>query len=341
MLTELFQRTIFLIALVFFILILLVSNVFNNIKQKEYYGGHDQHKYTSIDDGIFHYLFDKDGGNTKNSKKKELSKKKDSINKISKNKWDDYTSWDDLMNDEKLWKKYLTTRYNLCKDFLFDWTEVLKATHHAVYNETNEYIGIIKLRNDNKTLYVDKMESANDETSTKSYLRSVPANLVRKYTDMPAAFIFHTHPSKLNADPFPSDADLVKATYNAYDRLFFGECVISEYGIFVYYLTDERFDKLMKIGKDLAFYTFQYDAMMSWNSIYSVEKFKLDDRLKMLNKFGIKMILIPSSLYISHNFSKVFYPYVVTDDKFIDTKYELLKAIEAQIKREEIKKSKE
>lgn len=240
-----------------------------------------------------------------------------------------------MYNDPDAWHQYLVDRENAQMSFYFDWNLVLEEVMPLVNDKTVEYIGIIRARDDKKTLYVHKIESSNsNERVSNSYVRSVPVELVKKYSAIPGYFMFHTHPAGVNADPMPSDVDLYMAIVNTPYRQFMGEIVIGEYGIIVYYLNNIRFDNILKQGSKLAFYTYCYDVIMAWNSINSMTVIRLQDRLLMAEKYGITMLIVPSPLYISDNHFKEFVPKILYD-RFIKTKYELLDHIKETIKAEE------
>lgn len=326
-----------LLLLVFIILILLLGLQICNRKEALVYGGYGRKKNNnvqSLDRGIMEYY-----------------KKETNTNYVTNNitygpytagnetkSWQDYDSWTKLQYSNA-WNNYISDRNHARKNFLFDWTLVLKEVVPMVNNKTEEYIGIIKAKSDKKTLYIDKIESSNDKSSTDSYFRSVPAELVAKYMKFPGYFLFHTHPNHADGDPLPSDIDIFSALHHALDKHYIGEVVISSYGIIIYYLNDSRYEKIDKEGGKLAFYTFCYDVVMSWNSINSIERIRIQDRLKLLNNFGITMEIIPSYKYISDNHTKDITPKILCD-RFINTKYEILEVIKELVKREEYKESK-
>jgi hypothetical protein len=264
--------------------------------------------------------------------RKEKIKKKVTFNEGSViHNWYEYDTWESLKNNKSHWKQYLDDRICGRKHFKFNWDEILKTVMPLVNNETVEYMGVIRARDDKKTLYVHSLESSkNDTTTSNTYVRSVPAEIVAKHKEIPGYFLFHTHPAKIS-DPFPSDGDIYFALHDNIDKHFLGQIVIGAYGIIIYYLPDKRFDEIMMQGDMLAFYTFCYDVIMSWNSINSMGRIKLRDKIKIIEKFGVNMIIIPSSDYISDNYFKHLVPNILFD-RFIESKHELLDQIKSRVR---------
>jgi hypothetical protein len=252
--------------------------------------------------------------------------------------WYNFDNWEELENDKFAWMQYKIDRKKARYNFLFDWSDIIKELSPIVNKDNIEYIGIIRARPDKKTLYVHEMESTvNSNISNKSYLYTISDKFVKKYIKIPGYFLFHTHPK--NGDAMPTDSDIYMSLLHSLTQYFIGEVVVGSYGIIIYYLNDKRYNDIIKQGGLLAFYTFCYDVIMSWNSVNSMESIRLDDRLLLLEKFGLTMILIPSALYISLNQFKQIKPEILFD-RFIKTKYELLDIIKEIIKREEYKELK-
>lgn len=306
-------------------------------------GGHDN-EYTSLDDAQFHYSLNRmkdivngskeiEGSNeVSGSKEKKRTYKKKAY---SVHSWYKHTSWDTLIDSAES-GHYVTDREHARLDFLFDWEKVFAQVWPYVKNETHESIGVIRADNDRKTLFVYKMELAKTLENNDSYAAGISYELVEKYADIPGYFLFHTHPLGINADPFPSDADIYSCLLDCYTNRYVGHAVIGEYGIIVYYLNQNRFLQLLP-GGPLKYFTFCYDLINAWNA-YTNSSIHINqrDRVSFLEKWGFTMVVIPSSKFISDSHDKVYTPGVI-HDRFIKTKYELLDRIKNYIKKLEEK----
>lgn len=311
----------YIYILIFFILIVLISIIF--IAFRKYYKKYGSYEKTTFDKAISNVMMEKTGGTSK---------------KV--HNWYNYDSWSDLKKSKKHWEEYMNDRSCARETFLFDWSKVLKKIMPYVNNKKMEYIGTIRAEDDKKTLYIHKMESSkHDKRISDSYVRSVPEKLVKKYYQIPGYFVFHTHPIDVDGDPFPSDSDIYASLWNSLEYYFVGDVVIGEYGVIIYYLTDERVSEILRRGKLLAFFTFAYDSLMAWNSMTSMYSYKLEDQILNIEKFGYRMIIIPSYVYISHNYFHTWNSKILID-RFIKTKHELLDYIKGQIRREELKEKK-
>jgi len=247
--------------------------------------------------------------------------------------WYKYDNINMLKKDKNAWNQYLEDREQGQSHFLYDWTEVKKIVM-PLLGEKIEYIGIIKAKKDKKTLYVDKMEASLDTHVDKlkeNYYMTIPDDIATKYMNIPCYFMFHTHPISKYSDPYPSDIDLYTALDRSLLKMEVGAVLFSEYGVMVYYLHQKRITEITKKGGNLAFQTYCYDLLLAWNSFDSLLNTYLEDRINIIKKFGITMILIPSTLYLSIN---TFHP--ITSryyDKHILQKYEFLEHVKSLIKK--------
>jgi hypothetical protein len=306
--------------------------------REKFYGAHEN-DYSKIDDAQFHYALDKMNKEYKGSKerKKKLPEIKENTFKKKDNKhnWYKYKSWKDLINNSNDWSYYLNDRKYARTEFLFNWNKVFDKILPYVKNEKNEVIGVIRVENDNKTLYILDMEVSPNVKRTESYAAGVNYDLVEKYDNIPGYFLFHTHPRGINCDPLPSDADLFTCLLDCYSEKFIGHVVIGEYGAVVYFLRHNRWEQLIPGGM-LKYMTYCYDVINAWNSFNnSAAPHKQSERLKFLETWGFDMIIIPSPKYTSDSYDKFFLSSVL-HDRFIKTKYELLDRIKNFIKKLEI-----
>lgn len=307
------------------------------------YGGNEMQQYkknireTCLDKARFSLIKKSKKNIINNKRQNEISKCANNDN-INIHSWYKYKNWNELENNREYYDQYLNDKSHSI-DFLYDWTLVLKEVMPLV-SKNVEYIGVIRAKDDKKTLYVYKMEASPiDSQVSEVYLRSVPADLVNKYASIPGYFLFHTHPHNCNiqSEPFPSDTDIYGSVLTSMSKHFMGELVIGIYGVICYYLNPSRVTYFNEHSRR-TFFTFCYDLIMAWNSVNSVEKFTLQQKIDLLNAFGITMLVVPSSLYISDSRFKFFIPYILSG-KFIDDKYELLDYIKSIVVSEEQKEN--
>lgn len=235
--------------------------------------------------------------------------------------WIEYDTWNELFKDRKAYNQYLIERDRVQNKLNFNWSNIWTQLKPKLYTN-KEWTGLISYRKKSKSLYISKILSSNKEQVSKS------AN--QKLKNKVTYFIFHTHPCNIKYDPLPSDSDIFMALKNSFNKETFGEVLVSEYGIFIYYLPSYISDKIYKINGELGFYMFCYDVLSTWNSHSSMHNISLNDRLNLLKKFGISIHHIPSDKYIEDNkhkyTSKIIYTSATGIMKYIQDKIDQLRS---------------
>ena len=291
--------------------------------------------YTNIDEAVYKYSI----GRTKDifgsnniqqyvgNKDPETLKKKD----LETHSWYKYKSWDDLFTNKSMRDQYFNDLNYARSEMLFEWDKVFDKVI-PLLQEKVETIGVLRTESDKKTLYIYAMERSPDIGSTKSYAAGVPVHLVRKYADMPGYFLFHTHP--VGGDPLPSDADIYNSLLDCYTGHFMGHVVIGTYGAVIYFLRSSQLNRLKEGTKSILKYlTYCYDLINAWNAICnSSGPMNEKDRVSFLEFWHYDMVVIPFPKYISYTHNKTFVPKVLTNDRFIYTKYKLSDEIKRTIK---------
>lgn len=242
--------------------------------------------------------------------------------------WYKHKTWKSLRNNKDDWDAYLKDMKR-ARDMTMDWREVYDQMMPIVYKSKNEFIGVIRAY-DSERLKIHSFQEVKSNSKHGTYSKEIPSEVVNKYINIPGYFLFHTHP-KTDCDPFPSDIDIYSCLQDCLEDKFYGQVVICIYGIIIYYITREEINRIFKIGGMLAYQTFCYDVIMAWNSITSMENFKLSDKINLLDRFGIKMVVIPSPEYIHAELYKSYRSKILVD-RFINTKYKLLDIIKERIK---------
>lgn len=262
-----------------------------------------------------------------------------------KHNWYKFNTWKELNADKKARIEYIQDRNYARSHMTFDWKLIYKKVMPYIYcKKTHEYVGVIRAESNGKSLYVHKMESSNISTSKGNALRYVPANLVSKYSKIPSYFMFHTHPANIGGEAYPSDIDIYSAILNTYYGRFVGEIVVSEYGIIIYYLSNEKAKKISQTtNPELSLFHFCYDIVMAWNVISHKDKFKLTDQVNFLKEYGVIMMVIPTPNYVAAATLQTFTVPLLTG-RFRTGKYELLDKVQKIINEieleEEIKNKK-
>jgi proteasome lid subunit RPN8/RPN11 len=219
--------------------------------------------------------------------------------------WYAHKTWRSLFSNEKDKAKYLDDINVAYYRFYFNWRNVFDKVVPYVKHEPREAIGIIRCKDDGKTLYVNEMEVCNHSRTSISkdstYIASIHSSLVTKYFNKPCYFVFHTHPKGVG-DPWPSDNDIeILLEYNYHNR-HLAHVVVSEYGAIIYFLDKHVMTELRSQGK-LTFYTFCYDLLSAWNACtFSAFNVKNSDLIDLMSKFGLHIIIIPSPAYISESY---------------------------------------
>ena len=216
-------------------------------------------------------------------------------------KWMDYNTWNDLKKDKEQFHNYLQFRRRniLAPDFIWDkFMEEIKP-----YMKMNrEYIGIINVKNDGKTLYLAKIQASPTIikiASKSSTAGKVPAYLVEKMAMTPGVFFFHTHPIKDGLFQLPSSADIVSAIGRSSMAFYVGDALVSEFGAFVYgidYTTIETLKSCKDFHLSLLHYTL--DLASAMESIRSWVKHNCDDILNMLRKYGMYIFPYTNEHYV-------------------------------------------
>lgn len=194
--------------------------------------------------------------------------------KKAKKDWQLYKSWDDLKKDSGASADYFTARAAALNRPEFDWSSVY-ASIAPLLNEPREYVGIVGVEPDGRTLKLLASEASPDaigEGVSATYFAGVPADLVAKYADRPALFFFHTHPADERASPLPSSPDLATAIYFGATARYAASAVISRFGVLVYGLGWTGY-KAINSANDwkLALLNYTHDvvaaneAVRSWN----------------------------------------------------------------------------
>jgi hypothetical protein len=184
----------------------------------------------------------------------------------------------------------------------FDWTAVL-ATIQPKLSEAREYIGILSVGADGRTLHVAQVEAspiAAGKSGSETTFAAIPAELVAIHATRPGLFIFHTHPSDPRCCPLPSSHDLAAAIYFGALAKYAANVIISRYGVFSYGLDWSAY-KAIAGAKDpqLAALNYSHDVVAAHEAQRSWAPWKLADYLAFYPRHRLFINSYPSPAMVA------------------------------------------
>jgi hypothetical protein len=223
----------------------------------------------------------------------------------AKKPWTEYATWEDMRKDPGAEADYLAQRAAVLDNPNLDWTFVLRKVVPKL-NENREYIGIINLGADGRTLRLEAQEPSPVEAGTmqsETAFAEVPAELVKKYAERPALFFFHTHPADPRGSPLPSSHDLVLGAWLAGCSRFAASVVISRYGVIVYGLKWAAY-KAVNEARDwrLAMLHLCYDVSSAHEAIRSWEDHTIGDYLGFYPRHRLLLLVYPTPEMVSDSY---------------------------------------
>ena len=229
-----------------------------------------------------------------------LNINKELLPKLKKH-WTEYDTWEKLKKNDADRANYIEDRNLVINNPNLDWSLVLHEMLPKL-SELREYIGLINLGKDKKTMKLVSYEASPSiagEDQSETTFASIPSSLVEKFSNKPALFMFHTHPSDPRGCPLPSSHDLSTALYFAATARFAASVIISKYGIFMYGLSHQGYNSVVK-SKDwnLAILNLSFDIVSAHESIRSWGKWKLSDYMNFYKQYRMFMYVFPSSEYV-------------------------------------------
>jgi hypothetical protein len=226
----------------------------------------------------------------------------------AKTAWWKHKTWGDLARDQEAVAEYLRVRRAAINNPNFDWGPVLKKVK-PLLAQNREWIGLVNVEADGVTLRLDahepspvKVGSHRKSKTAGDVLASVPAYLVSKYSEMPALFIFHTHPDDPRGEPRPSTVDIVGSILTSINSWFAAEVVISSYGVFMYGMTGPSYARIQEAKNPrLAMYHYMYDVAAALESRRSWAPHHWTDYLESFPRYGLFMHVVPSAKLVGHS----------------------------------------
>ncbi len=216
--------------------------------------------------------------------------------------WHRYPTWDALREDAAATDAYLEERAEVLESPSLDWSAVLEQVRPRLA-EPREYIGLINLGPDGRTLRVEDIEAspvtAKDSRSETTFA-SIPAALVERFASRPALFLFHTHPDDPRCSPLPSSHDLSTAVYLGSMSRFAANVIISNYGVIVYGLSWCAY-KAINASDDrrLAYLNLSHDVVAAHEAIRSWAPYSLAEYLSFYPRHRLFCYAYPSSRMVA------------------------------------------
>lgn len=246
------------------------------------------------------------GGSRYNQLHKSRTRKGGSEKSSIERHWTEFTTWEGLYKNKSALDVYLTDRANIINNPDIDWTNVLKEIN-PLLKEKIEYIGLINLEADGRTAKLVKYESSPSEESDMNFA-SITSELVEKYANRPALFIFHTHPSDEMASPLPSSHDLVTAIHLSALTRFAANIIISSYGVLMYGLDWDGYHTIHESENwDAALTDLSFDIASAHEARRSWVAHTLRNYLDFYPMHQLFMIPFSSSLMVSNSRNYTFY----------------------------------
>lgn len=291
----------FLIILLLIILCIIIGIYFYyHIREVKVGGNEKHHKYdygcifNNLDMNDMTSILETDliDGGKANDKKDD---------KKASKKWWEYKTWEEMKKDTAATSEYLRTRKKAILEPSFTWDEVKKKVTPYL-NEPFEYIGLINLKEDGKTLYVEHMERSSIKMGLQNdnvTMGAVPSSIVKRVEKCPALFIFHTHPIFPDTSAIPSARDLQHAIFCSTKQLYAGDVLISGYGIFVYGVdTDTNQTIKSAINPIESVMNYTLDVIMGYESTRSWMTYEYADIINLLKKYGMYFLAYINEAYV-------------------------------------------
>ena len=245
--------------------------------------------------------------------------------------WTQYRTWGSLISHKNALAKYSQDVRDVLKNPNLDWRKV-QAEIVPKLTEPVEYIGLINLEEDGKTLYISdifkshQQKNANDSSSV---FASIPHALVEKTMNIPALFIFHTHPADVRACQMPSSHDISTAIYCGSANHYAANIVISRFGIILYGIHDNMKDIFYsdedKDHAELVRLNYTLDVVMAHESIRSWKPHTLQDYVDFYDKYKLFLYIYPSSEFVASRKETEYDLHYPLDYCVIESHYKYLK----------------
>lgn len=219
--------------------------------------------------------------------------------------WTQYKSWKSLKKDIKATNTYLNDKQSILENPNIDWTQVMLEVLPKL-KENYEYIGLINIKEDNKTMYVSEIHKSSIENGTiddDTTFAAISSELLEKMANIPALFMFHTHPDDKRACQLPSSQDIAAAVYYATHGHYAASILISTFGIMLYGVNNEMMKYFYKNPSNdfkLAQSNYIHDIVAAHESMRSWNKHRIKDYVDFFAQYRMFLYIYPSSRFIAN-----------------------------------------
>ena len=227
---------------------------------------------------------------------------KGTSDKGTKKRWTEHATYADLISSGKKGvAEYEQARHAAMQNPDYDWAPVL-AKVNPLLADNHEYIGIVNLEADGRTLRLDGLEASPVKAGTAKdgiTFASVPAAMVEKWARRPALFLFHTHPADPRGSPLPSTHDISTSIYFSSINWAIN-VVISRYGVFMYGANVQALETIHASKNfTLAVANFSHDVVAAHQSMRSWGPHTLADHIDFYRRYRMYCYVWPTSEAVS------------------------------------------
>lgn len=219
-----------------------------------------------------------------------------------KRAWTEFASWAELRKDPVALRAYMAARAEAQKHPDHDWGPVLREVL-PLLQEDREYIGLVNLGGDGRTLTLAALEASPTRAGTLAASQGfaeVPGDLVARVARRPALYLFHTHVADPRSSPLPSAHDLATAVRLAAAAQYAGSAVVSRYGVFVYgldwagYAAIHRAPRWHEAARNVS-----HDVAAALTAVRSWGPHTLAEFLALFTRLRLSLFVYPSPAMVA------------------------------------------
>ena len=213
--------------------------------------------------------------------------------------WRTYKKWSDLKAAPIAYKEYLRERERLIKNPAIDWTSVVNTLTPKLA-ENREYLFLIDVKNGRAEVTdIDASSSDAKQEKDSTTFASVDFQLYKKFSNIPALIIGHTHPADIECNPMPSSTDLYLTITKGANSQYAGEVVFSRYGVLFYGLESDLSEDLIKNDFPKSVDIYAADLIMAHESMRSWGLYSLRENVDFFRKYRLYFYVFPSPEFVA------------------------------------------
>lgn len=208
------------------------------------------------------------------------------------------------MKDRIATNIYINDKQNILSNPDIIWDGVIKIIIPKL-SEKYEYIGLINIQPDNKTMYISELQKSDIENGTidsETTFAAISSELLETISNIPSLYMFHTHPNDKRACQLPSSQDLAASIYYATKGYYAASVLISTFGIMLYGINDslvKYFNSLNKNKAEQAIAHYIHDVIAAHESIRSWNKHKIQHYIDFFKRYQMFFYIYPFSAFVA------------------------------------------